>query len=48
MYLRRFQLMLQLQANQRRVWAQLKKQQSENHKQVTNKQSDTVVKEVRK
>ncbi len=48
MYLHTFQSMLQSQANQRRVWAQLKKQQSENHKQVTNKQSDTVVKEVRK
>lgn len=48
MYLRTFQSIMQNQVNQRRVWSQLKKQQSENPKQVTNKQNDTTVKEVRK
>ena len=48
MYLRTFQSMVQSQANQRRVWSQLKKQQSENPKQVTDKQSNPIVKEVRK
>lgn len=48
MYLRAFQSMMQSQANQRRVWSQLKKQQSENPKQVISKQSNTIVKEVRK
>ena len=48
MYLRRFQLMLQLQANQRRVWSQHKKQQPENLKQTTSNQSNPIVKETRK
>lgn len=48
MYLRTFQSMMQSQANQRRVWSQLKKQQSENSMQVISKQSNPIVKETRK
>lgn len=48
MYLRTFQSMLQNQVNQRRIWPQLKKQQSENSKQITDKQNNPIVKETRK
>ena len=41
MYLRRFQLMVQLQANQRRVWSQHKKQQPETYPVVANKQQSS-------